>query len=149
MNQVLLPKQDIPVSQEKEKPEKIKSYDPLNGFIAMPYLILKMSMLFREATSTSRPNQQDIIEAAFYLCGRLRIDNQLWEQICVLMGQYTAALCVAIIAAKWERGKIRNGGGVMRAMIERFKTGDLHLDKSFYGLNDLVKKEQEHGSYIN
>lgn len=144
-------------AQEENKPEKPpikRTMNPLNGYIVMPYLILKISMMFRNAVpekrlSTLHYTQQDIIEAAYYLCNHLNIDQELWGQACILMGKYTAAICVAIITAKWERGKIRNGGGVMRAMINRFQTGELHLDKSLYGLKDLIKKENHNNTFLN
>ncbi|WP_370648464.1 replication initiation protein RepC [Acidomonas methanolica] len=47
---------------------------------------------------------------------------------------------VAVIAVRHERGEIRNPGGYMREMINRHLSGELHLDRSLYGLSDMIHR---------
>lgn len=110
----------------------------LNGFVASPSFILKIAPAFRDAVSTSKPTERDIIEAAAYFTVRLGISTHAWGQACVTFGRYTAAVIVAVIAAKTDRNLVRQPGGLLRAMIERHQNGTLHLDRTLYGLADAI-----------
>lgn len=114
--------------------------DALKGFIASPAFVLKIAAPFRDAVSTSRPTEREIIEAASYIVDRLGISHHAWGQACITMGRYPAAVIVAVIAARHERGEVRNPGGYMRAMINRQVSGELHLDRSLYGLSDRIHR---------
>lgn len=110
----------------------------LNGFVASPLFILKIAAMFRDIVPTSKPNERQIIDAAEYVCTPLGISRHAWGQACIILGRYAAAVCVAVIAAKHERGLIRSPGGVLRAMVSRHQSGELHLDRTLYGLADLI-----------
>lgn len=110
----------------------------LNGFVASPLFILKIAAMFRDVVPTAKPNERQIIDAAEYVCTPLGISRHAWGQACVILGRYAAAVCVAVIAAKAERGLIRSPGGVLRAMVSRHQSGELHLDRTLYGLADLI-----------
>ena len=64
--------------------------------------------------------------------GRLGISRSAWIDACQAMGRYQAATAIAVIAAKGET--IRSPGGYLRGMINRARSGELHLSNSLWGL---------------
>ena len=55
-----------------------------------------------------------------------------------LLGPQDAAVALGTVLAKHEAGLIRNPGGYLRRMLERYQEGDLHLDRTLHGLADAA-----------
>ena len=71
------------------------------------------------------------------------IDSEDWGEACAVMGRNGAALCAMIVERGMERpndaaaAPVRHPRAYFRALIERARTRQLHLDRSIRGLADL------------
>lgn len=111
---------------------------PLRGFQASPALILQIAPAFRDLCPSSRPTQAQIVDAAGMVAGNLGISHHAWGQACHVLGRYAAAVTVAIIAAKRDQGQVGSPGGYLRKITANHQAGDLHLDKTLFGLVDAL-----------
>lgn len=77
-----------------------------------------------------------LIDAATRLIHPLGINHSAWMKAVSLMGDFGAALCVLLIDANRTHPTtpIRNPGGALRAMTDRFAAGHLNLTGSLIGL---------------
>ncbi|WP_298571803.1 replication initiation protein RepC [uncultured Aliiroseovarius sp.] len=77
-----------------------------------------------------------IIDAATRIIHPLGINHDAWIKAVSLMGDVGAALCVLLIDANRNHPStpIRNPGGALRAMTDRYKSGKLNLVGSLIGL---------------
>ncbi|WP_132940165.1 replication initiation protein RepC [Varunaivibrio sulfuroxidans] len=78
----------------------------------------------------------DLVDAAGRLCPHLEISRSAWVAACAVMGRAAAAVAVIVIDRNMEHPEtpIRSPGGVLRAMTARAKVGELHLEKSIFGI---------------
>lgn len=85
-------------------------------------------------------NWPDVVEAAYRLKPELRINQQSWGEGCLTLGRAGAAVCLLLTdqAMQREIDPVRQPGAYFRAMIQRARTGDLHLHNSIFG---LLKRE--------
>jgi len=117
------------------------SSSPLNGFKAGPTFLLLVAPELREFCATSKPSEAEIVSAAHFMCHTLGISDHAWRQACSVLGTYETAVAIAVITAHRNAGKIRSAGGYLRAMISRHAEGTLALDRSLYGLADVIKSQ--------
>jgi replication initiation protein RepC len=81
------------------------------------------------------PDWRDIIDAAGGpLRDELGVSLSLWGEACLALGRTGAALALAIVSTKPQAHFTRGAGGYFAAMVKRAKTGELHLDRSFWKL---------------
>jgi len=80
-------------------------------------------------------NWHDVVEAAFSLKKELYISQKAWSQACVALGRTGAAICVLLTdqAVLREDDPVRKPAAYFTAMINRVKTGELHLQASIFG----------------
>ena len=97
-----------------------------------PKFVLTVSPELKPYLFTPSPSWADIVEAADRLRRQLGISRAAWIDACEAMGRYQAATAIAVIAAKGET--IRSPGGYLRGMINRARSGELHLSNSLWGL---------------
>jgi len=83
-----------------------------------------------------RLRDMHFIDAATRITPALGINHDAWIKAVHAMGDHGAALCVLIIDANRSHPTppIRNPGGVLRAMTERYRAGTLNLVGSLIGL---------------
>ena len=97
-----------------------------------------MAPLFRDYCPSSRPTEVQIVEAACLVAIALGISPQAWAQACHAMDRYGAAVTVAVIAALHDTGRVKTAGGLLRAMVARHLTGQLNLDRTLFGLAEVM-----------
>ncbi len=61
------------------------------------------------------------------------ISYDAWQNSQEAMGPLAASASIALIFDKYSEGSIKSPGGYLRGLVEKQKTGDLHLERSFYG----------------
>ncbi|MCP4933907.1 MAG: hypothetical protein GY927_06790, partial [bacterium] len=64
-----------------------------------------------------------------------------WSHACVTLGRTGAAICLLLTDQACMRADdpVKNPAGYFNAMINRAKSGDLHLHKSIFG---ILKREE-------
>lgn len=77
---------------------------------------------------------QAITDTAQLIGRSLGISQDAWGEACTVLGRAQAAVAVAIIVARHDRGEIKSAGGFLRAIVARHRAGTLHLDRTLYGL---------------
>lgn len=75
----------------------------------------------------------DVHRAAATLRPIVGISEDAWNVANKILGPAVAAASIALIVDKSTNGDIRSPGGYLRGLVERAQTGELHLDRSFYG----------------
>ena len=85
-------------------------------------------------------NWNDFVEAAYSLKGELGISQNSWSHACVTLGRTGAAICLLLTDQATTRADdpVRKPAGYFNAMINRAKSGELHLNKSIFG---ILKRE--------
>ena len=111
----------------------------MRGFRAKPTFVLHIAPIFRQYCSSDRPAETQIIQAALYACEQLGISRHAWAQGQAVFGDYPNAVVIAAIAARTDAGEVRSPGGLLRAMISRYLSGQLALDRTLYGLAEKLK----------
>ena len=81
-----------------------------------------------------RVGWEALVRAAGLACHPLGISAHAWDEARRLLGPETAATALILIAAKHGDGRIDRPGGYLRALTHRALTGELHLERSIYGL---------------
>jgi hypothetical protein len=87
-------------------------------------------------------NWNDFIEAAYKMKGDLFISQASWGRACSVLGRTGAAICLLLTdqAQQREIKPVQKTGAYFNAMINRAKTGELHLHNSIFGI-----LQKEHG----
>jgi replication initiation protein RepC len=71
------------------------------------------------------------------LAGQIRpmagISEDAWNASQRILGPHIAAAAVALIFDKYSSGEVSSPGGYLRGIVDKHKSGDLHLARSFYG----------------
>jgi replication initiation protein RepC len=85
-------------------------------------------------------NWHDVVTAAYSLKGELHISQNAWSHACVTLGRTGAAICLLLTDQATQRADdpVRKPAGYFNAMINRAKSGELHLNKSIFG---ILKRE--------
>ena len=82
-----------------------------------------------------RPDWAAVSDAAARLAGQLGIPSGLYGQACRQLGRRPAAVAVAVISTKPEgHFRVSGPGGYLHGMLRRAARGELHLDRSIFGL---------------
>jgi hypothetical protein len=81
-------------------------------------------------------NWNDFIDAAYKLKTELGISQNSWANACVTLGRTGASICVLLTdqATQREFNRAEKPAGYFNAMIERGKSGTLHLHNSIFGI---------------
>lgn len=61
------------------------------------------------------------------------ISEDAWNKAQEVLTPLVAAAAVALVYDKHAAGEVNSPGGYLRGMCEKAKTGELHLERSFYG----------------
>ncbi|MEW7009898.1 plasmid replication protein RepC [Lentilitoribacter sp. EG35] len=71
------------------------------------------------------------------MAGQIRpmagISEDAWNVSQRILGPHIAAAAVALIFDKYSSGEVSSPGGYLRGIVDKHKSGDLHLARSFYG----------------
>lgn len=71
------------------------------------------------------------------MAGQIRpmagISEDAWNVSQRILGPHAAAAAIALIFDKYSSGEVSSPGGYLRGIVEKAKSGELHLARSFYG----------------
>lgn len=71
------------------------------------------------------------------MAGQIRpmagISEDAWNVSQRILGPHVAAAAIALIFDKYSSGEVSSPGGYLRGIVEKAKSGELHLARSFYG----------------
>jgi len=91
------------------------------------------------------PKWSDIVEAADMLRRDLDVSRPLWIEACSVLGRQMAAIALAVVSTKDPEHFTRTAGHYFHGMIERAKKGQLHLDRTLWGLRSDRRDRTERG----
>jgi replication initiation protein RepC len=91
------------------------------------------------------PTWPDIIDAADWLRHDLGVSKSLWGDACLAMGRELAAVALAIVSTKREEHFRTSPGGYFHGMVDKAKTGELHLDHTVWALRSASESERGRG----
>ena len=86
--------------------------------------------------ATGRPSWPSVIDAADWTRHEYGISQWLWRRACKVLGRERAAIAIGIVTTKPADHFTASAGAYFHAMIDRATTGDLHLEKSIFGLRE-------------
>lgn len=101
---------------------------PISAFLAM------MPEAMRGRVPHRGPVWRPIVDAAGDIAADIGISRHAWGDACLDLGPEAAAIALAIVAVKHQRGIVHSPGGYFRQMTRRHATGELHLAPSVFGL---------------
>ncbi|MDR3484343.1 MAG: plasmid replication protein RepC [Bradyrhizobium sp.] len=91
------------------------------------------------------PKWADVVNAADGLRRDLDISRPLWVEACQAMGREMAAIAVAVVSTKDSDYFTRTAGHYFHGMVERAKRGELHLDRTLWGLRSGKREKSMEG----
>lgn len=114
-------------------------HEHLRAYRISPSMVAEASPPLAEALWTvsggERARWRDIVDSAGALLPQLGISQNAWGEACHDISREGAAVAVAIIAAKHEKGSVRRPGGYLRWMTREIAAGGvLDLGPKVYGL---------------
>ncbi len=127
-------------TEPKSGPQKPEEKDDRGRVLRLypdelPLLSPRMGVYLR-----ANPNWQDVVEAADALRRELDISHSLWAEACQALGREMASIAVAIVATKDPDYFTRTAGHYFHGMVERAKRGELHLDRTLWGLRTAGRR---------
>ena len=91
------------------------------------------------------PKWADVVDAADVLRRDLDISRPLWIDACQAMGREMAAIAVAVVSTKNPEHFTRTAGHYFHGMVQRAKRGELHLDRTLWGLRTGKREKTTEG----
>ena len=88
------------------------------------------------------PAWPDILDAADWLRGDLKISKTLWGNACLAMGRQLAAVALAIVSTKAPEHFRTTPGGYFHGMVAKAKAGELHLERTIWALRRAADPER-------
>jgi replication initiation protein RepC len=109
-----------------------------------PCELTRLTPKLRIHLRSDRPNWTEVSDAASALVQHLGISRSLYGEACRRLGRRQAAIAIAIISAKPDDFFHSAGaGGYLRGMLRRAEQGELHLDRSIFGLRETFGQRQK------
>lgn len=114
-------------------------HEHLRAYRISPSMVAEASPPLAGALWTVSPGERadwrDVVDSASALLPQLGISQHAWGEACHEISREGAAVAVAIIAAKHEKGSVRRPGGYLRWMTREIAAGGvLDLGPKVYGL---------------
>lgn len=110
----------------------------LRGFPVTPEVLLHLVPVLRQGSRRVPTSWRDTWALASDAGAEIGISQHARLHALNLLGPQDAAVALGTVLAKHEAGLIRNPGGYLRRMLERYQEGDLHLDRTLHGLADAA-----------
>ncbi len=126
-----------PPGRSSDPPERVHAH--LRAYRISPSMVAEASPPLADALWTVSPGERagwrDLVDSASTLLPQLGISQNAWGEACHEISREGAAVAVAIIAAKHEKGSVRKPGGYLRWMTREITAGGvLDLGPKVYGL---------------
>ena len=131
-----------PLPQERRAPPETPAdrvHTHLRAYHINPSMLAQASPPLADAlwtvSSEARTGWRDVVDGASTLLPQLGISQHAWGEACHEISREGAAVAVAIIAAKHQKGAVRKPGGYLRWMTREIAAGGvLDLGPKVYGL---------------
>jgi replication initiation protein RepC len=109
-----------------------------------PDELIRIAPRLKPYLRRASPSWAEIVDAADWLRHDLGISKPLWGEACVTMGRERAAIAVAIVSSKPAEHFRTSPGGYFNGMVAKARDGDLHLDRTIWGLRDTPAHRNSH-----
>ncbi len=87
-----------------------------------------------QITGRTPRSWDDVLVGADALRKRHGIPDSIWGDACLQLGRPKAAIAIAVLSSKPDNHFVRSRSAYFRAMLQRARSGELHLDRSVWGL---------------
>ena len=129
------------VSQSPEpEPQKRPEKGSVHG--VRPDELMRLAPRLRSYLRRPNPTWPEIIDAADWLRHDLDVSKSLWGDACVTMGRDLAAVALAIVSTKDPEHFRTTPGGYFHGMVQKAKTGELHLERTVWALRRAAEPAQ-------
>lgn len=108
-------------------------HDTVAG-VPVPAFLAMMPDPMRFRVPARGPVWPAIVDAAADIAADIGISRHAWGEACIGLGREAAAIALAVVAVKHERGVVYSPGGYLRQMTRRHAAGELRLAPSVFGL---------------
>ena len=102
--------------------------------------LVRMAPRLKPYLASASPTWRDIVDAADWLRHDLGVSKALWGEACLAMGREHAAIALAIVSAKPAEHFRTGPGAYFHGMVVKAKAGDLHLNRTVWGLRSGGEK---------
>jgi replication initiation protein RepC len=99
-----------------------------------PDELVKLAPKLKAYLRRPDPTWPELVDAAAFLRSDLGVSKSLWGDACVAMGRENAAIAIAIVSTKDPAHFRTTAGGYFHGMVTKAKAGELHLDRTLWGL---------------
>ncbi|MDD2765497.1 MAG: plasmid replication protein RepC [Opitutaceae bacterium] len=96
--------------------------------------LVRLAPRLRPYLGGPSPTWPEVVDAADWLRHDLGVSKPLWGEACMTMGREQAAIALALVSAKPAEHFRSSPGGYFHAMVERARTGALHLERTIWGM---------------
>ena len=128
-------------SQSREpEPEKRPEKGSVHGI--RPDELVRLAPRLRSYLRRPNPTWPELIDAADWLRHDLDVSKSLWGEACVTMGRDLAAVALAIVSTKDPEHFRTTPGGYFHGMVQKAKTGELHLERTVWALRRAAEPAQ-------
>jgi len=125
-----------PVPSGSQSPEPEPQTKPEKGTVhgIRPDELVRLAPRLKPYLRRPSPTWPEIIDAADWLRDDLDVSKSLWGDACVTMGRDLAAVALAIVSTKDPDHFRTTPGGYFHGMVQKAKTGELHLERTVWAL---------------
>jgi replication initiation protein RepC len=97
---------------------------------------VKLAPKLKSYLPTPDPTWPQVVDAAAFLRADLDVSKSLWGDACLAMGREKAAIAIAIaiVSTKDPTHFRTSAGGYFHGMVAKAKAGELHLDRTLWGM---------------
>jgi replication initiation protein RepC len=99
-----------------------------------PDELVKLAPKLKAYLRRPDPTWPELVDAAAFLRSDLGVSKSLWGEACLAMGRERAAIAIAIVSTKDPAHFRTTAGGYFHGMVTKAKAGELHLDRTLWGL---------------
>jgi replication initiation protein RepC len=99
-----------------------------------PDELVKLAPKLKAYLRRPNPTWPELVDAAAFLRSDLGVSKSLWGAACLAMGREKAAIAIAIVSTKDPAHFRTTAGGYFHGMVTKAKAGELHLDRTLWGL---------------
>jgi replication initiation protein RepC len=99
-----------------------------------PDELVKLAPKLKAYLRRPDPTWPELVDAAAFLRSDLGVSKSLWGAACLAMGREKAAIAIAIVSTKDPAHFRTTAGGYFHGMVTKAKAGELHLDRTLWGL---------------
>jgi replication initiation protein RepC len=127
-----------------QSPALVQPKRPEKGMVhgIAPDELVRLTPKLKPYLRRPDPAWPDIVDAAEWLRGDLRVSKSLWGEACLAMGRELAAVALAIVSTKEAEHFTTSPGGYFHGMVAKHVAGELHLERTVWALRRASEPER-------